>query len=260
MKVCDFARSFVTFRIDLKKRPAVTVSQPPPLTLNNARLQLECCCKITPPVGKAIDYVLSASCKAEQVNVAENIWHQPAADMCLVASTDEFLVVKSWERNNRGVMLSPPSLGPQPERQVGRNCEAFDRLNIDRREVSARLLATTREIIESGLAGIPVVSQTEYSLSDGSHVLLEYPIKTLNVSERDEFYQVDTGPVLVPDAASNDGKHAISALRLAFIAHNQLGCTEFLVNVPTPVGGNISVNHYSQVLKVKAVNRMFATA
>ena len=83
-------------------------------------------------------------------------------------------------------------------------------------------------------------------------------MKVINVSERERFYQVDTGPVIVPDATAFDGTHSISSLRLAFIAHNSSGCTEMLLNVPTPVGQGISVNHYSKVLKVAAQNRMFA--
>ena len=72
------------------------------------------------------------------------------------------------------------------------------------------------------------------------------------------FYQVDTGPVVVPDLTAFDATHPISVLRLAFIAHNTLGCTEMLLNVPTPIGHGLSVNHYSQVMKVHAVNRMIA--
>ena len=260
MNVCDFTRSFVTFRIDLLKKQPTTVSQPPPFTLNSARLQLECLCRMTPATTATgnctVQYVLSSSCKAEQVNVHEDIWQQPSADMCLVASSQEFLVVKSWDRNSRGVMLSPPSLGPQPERQAGKNADAFDTLGIEVREIPGRLLETTRDIVTAGLENRPLIARTEFEAADGTRVLLEYPVKVLNISEREGFYQVDTGAVLVPDAGAFDGIHAISRLRLAFVAHNSLGCTEFLVNVPTPVGDGISVNHYSKVLKVKAVNRL----
>ena len=51
MKVCDFARSFVTFRIDLAKKQPITVSQKCPFTVNNARVPLESRCRITPPNG-----------------------------------------------------------------------------------------------------------------------------------------------------------------------------------------------------------------
>ena len=177
--------------------------------------------------------------------------------MCLVASTNEFLVIKSWDRNNRGVMLSPPTLGPQPERQAGKCSDAFTDLKIDLREISGQLLQATEDIVNAVLNNRPLVSQTEFSLSDATKVIIEYPVKVINASEREMFYQVDTGPVLVPDTSSFDGTHAISALRLAFIAHNTLGCTELLLNAPTPIGDGLSVNHYSKVMKVKAVNRIF---
>jgi hypothetical protein len=259
--VTDFARSFVRFRIDLKQIQPRTISQPPPFTLNNARFPLECRCRVTRGEGTAarlVDYVLGASCKAEQVHVRENIWHEPAADMCLVASSDEYLVIKSWDRNNRGVMLSPPTLGEQPERQAGKCADAFTELRIDLRESPGQLLATTEEIVAAMLGNRPLVSQTEFSTPDGARVLLEYPVKVINVSEREMFYQVDTGPVLVPDATAFDGTHGVSALRLAFIAHNTLGCTELLLNVPTPIGPGVSVNHYSRVLNVAATNCMIA--
>lgn len=259
--VTDFARSFVRFRIDLKQTQPKTVSQPPPFTLNNARFPLECRCRVTPgegPAARSVDYVLGASCKAEQVHVRENIWHDPAADMCLIASSDEFLIIKSWDRNNRGVMLSPPTLGEQPERQAGKCADVFTDLRIDLRESPGHLLETTEEIVAAVLASRPLVSQTEFPTPDGARVLLEYPVKVINASEREMFYQVDTGPVLVPDATAFDGTHGVSALRLAFIAHNTLGCTELLLNVPTPIGQGVSVNHYSRVLKVAATNCMIA--
>ena len=259
--VTDFYRSFVRFRIDLNITQPRTISQPPPFTLNNARFPLECVCRISSGAGaaaKTIEYVLGASCKAEQVHVHENIWHDPAADMCLIAGGNEFLVIKSWDRNNRGVMLSPPTLGPQPERQAGKCAEAFTDMNIDLRGASGQLLTTTEEIVTAVLTNRPLVSQSEFSLSDGSHVFLEYPVKVINASEREMFYQVDTGPILVPDATAFDGTNAISALRLAFMAHNTLGCTEMLLNIPTEIAPGLSVNHYSKVMKINAINRMIA--
>ena len=257
--VTDFYRSFLRFRIDLNITQPRTVSQPPPFTLNNARFPLECVLRLTQPEalgGKTTQYVLGSSCKAEQVHVTENVWHEPAADMCLVASPDEFLVIKSWDRNNRGVMLSPPTLGEQPERQAGRCSDAFTALNLTHKFADARLLTSTEEIVDAVLNDRPLVSQTEYQLESGTRVFLEYPVKVVNASEREMFYQVDTGPVLIPDVASFDGVHEISMLRQAFMAHNTLNCTEMLMNVPTTIGGGLSVNHYSRVVKLQATNRM----
>lgn len=257
--VLDYQRSYLRFRMDLTKTSLKTVSQPPPFTLNNSRFLLEGRCRLTRPAslgGASAEFVLSASCKAEQVNVPENIWHDPPADMCLIASQDEFLIIKSWDRNNRGVMLSPPSLGPQPERQVGRVKDAFTALQIDLREIPGRVLATTEQIVAAVLNNRSLISRTEYRLPDGTAVVLEYPVKVINASEREVFYQIDTGPALVPDPDSYDGQHLVSMLRKAFIAHNNLGCTELLVDVPTPIAPGISVNHYSRVVPVSATNWM----
>jgi hypothetical protein len=154
-------------------------------------------------------------------------------------------------------MLSPPTLGEQPERQAGRCSDAFTALNLTHKFADARLLTSTEEIVDAVLNDRPLVSQTEYQLENGTGVFLEYPVKVVNASEREMFYQVDTGPVLIPDVASFDGVHEISMLRQAFMAHNTLNCTEMLMNVPTPIGSGLSVNHYSRVVKVQATNRMF---
>ena len=261
MQVTDFTKSFLRIRLDLNLTQPKTISQPPPFTLNNARFPIEGRCKVTRGEGSAassVDYMLGSACKTEQVHVRENIWHDPNADMCLVASNDEFLIIKSWDRNNKGVMLSPATLGQQPERHSGKNVDAFTDLRIDRRESSGQLLEKTEEIVAAVRENRPLVSQTEFETPDGSRVLLEYPVKVVNVSEREMFYQVDTGPVIVPDATAFDGTHGISAMRLAFIAHNTLGCTELLLSVPTPIGHGMSVSHYSRVLKLEAKNRMIA--
>jgi hypothetical protein len=41
LKVLEFGRSSVTFRIDLDRMPPRTLSHKPPDALNNARVQLE---------------------------------------------------------------------------------------------------------------------------------------------------------------------------------------------------------------------------
>ncbi len=140
---------------------------------------------------------------------------------------------------------------------MGRGSEAFTALNLTHKFADARLLTSTEEIVDAVLNDRPLVSQTEYELENGTHVFLEYPVKVVNASERELFYQVDTGPVLIPDVTSFDGVHEISMLRQAFMAHNTLNCTEMLMNVPTAIGGGLSVNHYARVVKVQAIKRMF---
>ena len=60
----------------------------------------------------------------------------------------------------------------------------------------ATLLATGEDVIVSSDEEAGVVR-----LSDGREVLLEYPVKTCNFGPREIYYQVDTGPILIPNPA-----------------------------------------------------------
>jgi len=256
MQVCDFTRSYLRWRIDTTKKPAVTVSRPLPMTLNNVRMPLDCRTVVTEEAtGRSRESVLAVSCKAEQVWVERDVWHQPNADMLIYAARDEFVVFKRWDKVDKGVMLFPPTLGPQPEKQPGDPRDAFDRFAFDLAWQDGRALETVEEILAELSGNRPMISQTEYQVN-GFHVLLEYPVKVVNFSERERYYQVDTGPVLLPDPTD---PMSLPACRLAFVAHNCPEWAEFIVNVHTPLTDEITVNHYSQSERIEGtVNRMIA--
>ncbi len=256
--VTDYDRACVRFRIDTTKKPPKTVSKKLPMTLNNVRMTLDARTQITHKTsGASYEYVLSSSCKSEQVWVDRDVWHQPNADMCMVASRDEFLVYKRWDKTDKGVMLFPPSLGVQPERQIGNPVDMFDRFSIDLPTRPGRVLETTDAIIETLFAGTPVISQTEYESGD-YRVLLEYPVKVVNFSEREKYYQVDTGPILMPDF-EKPSRTPLENLRLAYVAHNVPEWAEFIVCVPTPLNDGLKVHHYSQSIRIEGTrNRMIA--
>lgn len=258
VSIIDFERSCLRFRIDTTKKSPKTVSRKLPMTLNNVRMRLDARVVIMHKVsGRIYDYVLTASCKSEQVWVPRDIWHQPNADMCMLAGRDEFLVYKRWDKADKGVMLYPPSLGVQPERQWGDPNESFDRFSIHLATRRACVLGSVDAIVEALSADTPVVAQTRYEAS-GYEVLLEYPVKVVNYSERERYYQVDTGPILLPDF---EGKYRslLEGCRLAYIAHNCPEWAEAIVCVPTPVADAITVHHYSRSIRIEgARNRLIA--
>ena len=134
MDTIDFQRSFLTFRIDTQKKAARTVARETPYNLNNARIPLDCHCSITERESdRSQSFVLGVSCKTEQVGVPEGIWHEPNADFKPVCSVtgETFMALKAFDVAEKGVMLYPPSLGKQPERQVIDATDAFDSLKVD---------------------------------------------------------------------------------------------------------------------------------
>lgn len=255
MHVTDFSRSFLRFRIDTTAKPPGTVSHRPPYSLNNARIQLECRCEITEvSTGWAQTFVLGASCKTERVGVDQNIWTEPNADFVPVHSQDGFLNLKTYARSGMDVELYPPGSGQQTDRQFGRHSDVFDDTAIDIVQRPAEVLRSAAEIVKATLDNEALVARTELQ-SPRYRAVLEYPVKTMNANERDNIYQTDTGPVLLPDFTAQPAD-LIARFELAYAAFNQPDWIEMIVRVPTPAGADVSVYHYSKPLRMDARNEV----
>ena len=255
MKICDFTKSFFHFETDLEKQPPVTVTRKQPFRLNQVRIPPECRCEVTDPqTGTTAHYVLGASCKTEGVNVDRDIWSLPNADFCVVSSDEEFLIIKRFECCDPEVPQQA-DMARIVERQVGASDEAWSRHSRNVQMVEGRVLETAREVTEATLGDRPLVSRTAWELPDGKRVMIEYPVKTINVSQRDDYYQVDTGPVLFVDPAIGHDQF-VGNFRLAYIAHNSPDWAEFIVNVPTPLPGGLHVDHYSKPVRLDVQNQM----
>lgn len=257
----DFGHSYIRWTLDTLIKPPKTVSRPLPMTLNRVRMPIEAMAVLIHQItGEQVRYVLGAECRTEQVWVKRDIWHVPNASMCLIAGDKHCLIEKHWARADFEATLFPPTLGAQPERQLIDPHEAFAGFAVDMAQVRAIELNGT-DAIMGALAGRgTVIARTEYA-AGGYAITLEYPVKTSNYSEREHYYQVDTGPILFPEVAGIESKDTppIMACRLANVAHNDPKWAEFLVCVPTPVADNLKVHHYSQSVRVEDVrNRMFS--
>ena len=177
------------------------------------------------------------------------------ADFAPIFSNERYLVIKRWDTTAKTVILYPPSLGPQPQRQTGANADAYDSAKISVRNVPARILATNRDMVEIGLDDQPLVARTEFKTEDGWKVVLEYPAKTINLNERDMLYQPDTGPLIWLETPGVF-EHPEQGFRLAFIAFHQPDWAEVLINVPTQAAENVNVHHYSLTKRIECHNLM----
>ncbi len=230
-----------------------------PTTINNARISLECRCEILDlRSGQSNVYVLGASCKTERVGADQGCWLEPNADFCLAASEQEFLLFKSWARNGLVVAKHPEALGVPQERQSGSCRDAWADFGIQLRPVRGQALKTLDDIIPAIRGDRPLVAHSEYD--DGDYrVIFDHPVKTINFSERERVFQTDTGPILLPDlspARLRESDRLIDCFDLAYSAFNSAGWAEFIVNVPTPVGGGITVNHYSRTRRIESTRNL----
>jgi len=247
----DFPRSYLRFYLDFENREPISISHPSPVKTNRTRISLEAMCRITHRTTQATTtYVLSASCKTEHVGgVMGGLWMQPNADcIFLCGDNREFAVYKSWSRNNPGIMLEPPTLGMQPERQTFHIEDNFDECQYRLCEGPAHVLDTYNAVAAAVLGDRPMVSRIEYT--DGDYdVRIEQPVKTINLAERDQLFQTDTGPIIVPDLRAErraSERHFIGVFDIAYSAFHKEDWAEVVLRKPTPVAGNITVNHYCE--------------
>ena len=256
-EICDFGRSFIRWGIDTLIKAPITVSHKPPHTLNKVRVPAECLAEVRDrKTRRPVSFLLGAACKSERVGVERDIWIDPNADFFPVTSEDSILVIKKWDRCDKGVMRYPQALGVQPERQLEKASDAYSSFEIEIHKCQGAPVEEIDDMIEILEAGKPMVSRTLIS-AEHYDLLLEYPVKTVNWSPREKYYQVDTGPVLFPDLTLPTAEvHA--SFQLAYIAHTKKDWAEFLVRVPTPLTEDIKVYHYSKAVRIDCENSMIA--
>ena len=254
MQTIDFSRSYLRFRVDPRVQPAITVTRPMPTSELNVRINLECRCELyNRDTNARFEYVLCASCKTELVGADRDIWMEPNADFCVVASRDEFMVLKSWARCEMAVEKHPDVLAVPQERQSGRCREAWAAYDIQCNLSRGRALRSVDEIVASIRGDKPIVARIEYQDGPWS-VAIDHPVKTINYSEADEVYQTDTGPILLPDLSEGRlarGDRMIDCFDLAYAAFNSAGWAEVIINAATEIGGGMSVNHYSKARRIE---------
>lgn len=232
MEIYDYSRSSLTFRLDATVQKPVTVSHKPPYSLNNGRITIECCCEVTDKKSNSSTmYVLGAECKTERVGVKADIWTEPNAGFRLVIGGDEMLIIKNWAHRGIKVMLHPESLGPQPLRQSDLIKNAWCDFRLDLCSTSGKVLDSAESVVQATLENHQLLAQTEYDDGD-FHVCIQHPVKTMNANERDNVYQTDTGPIILPDLSSErlaQAKRRIEVFELAFSAFNCPEWAEFVI-------------------------------
>lgn len=238
MKSCDFSRSFITF---------VTKERS-----NNARIQVEARCEIfDQQTGKSEDYYLVASCKGEDTYGTGRLFLEPSYDFCMIYSAADFMIIRTHgnaERNNT---------------TVGENRGFFLDVHFHIKLVEAELLPDNKAVAAATLDNRRLNGRTEIVSPNGRYrAIMEFPVKTMNVNDIQWIYQVDTGPILLPDFESeqSEQKRMVERFQLAFVAYNKDDEAYFVILEPTPVladnPNRPKVSHYSRIVWMDAKNSL----
>ena len=248
---CNFQSSFMTWDYP---PPAYTEKHDIPYG-NMARIQLDAMTDvIDDSSGERVRFVLIQPCRTERVYKEDRLFQIPSGEYRVIYSLDQ--------QRSVGKALTYGG-----RRSVGRLVkDSYRSLVIDVATFSnTRVLRTPAEVNEATAANHPLVGRTE--IKDPRRPLryvIEYPIKTMNFMPEDNSYQIDTGPLLVPDF-DLDQASAIDRLEMAHVAFNHKApeLAEFILRQPTPVMDETGrelcrVLHYSKVRVDSARNTLLA--
>jgi len=201
--------------------------------------------------GVSIDYYQCASCKSENTFAPKDLFHTDNYDFLPIFGPEDGVIFR------RKASLTPEY------RQIRKSAEMWEGQEYRLvRPRAVRLLRSNKEIREATHAGVPLVAQTEIADARTKlRAILEFPIKTMNIHDQRDLYQVDTGPVAFPDLSQRFARPAES-LRLAFVAFNAPASADVVIEAPTPLtadGREVArVLHYSRLESVAATNRLYA--
>ena len=238
--VIDFGRSFVTFFTMPAQGNSI------------ARIQIDAACTVTDePAGTTETYYLSAACRSEHMYLVDGLFQMPNYEFCGIFSHDRCLLIRThWTRD-------------RDWHEPGLNSVRFARVAIDLQTYpSPRRLTTVEEIVAATLANEPLVASTLLRDEAGDRrALLTYPIKTQNVVEAPPRFQVDTGPLLVPNFKAT-ASNPIERFDLAHVVYNRLTQAELIYRRPIPVGERdgapVAVTDYTVAQTLPATNQIWS--
>jgi hypothetical protein len=220
---------------------------------NIARIQLDAACTLTDDrSGKSETYYLIAPCRAERMYLDTPLFQMPNYEFCGIWSADEFLIIRTaWvsSRDNRQY-----GLGNQRWRETKLDVRTF---------ADTWVLPDDDAVVSATLDNLPINARTEiYDADRGQRALLEYPVKTMNVMQGPSCFQVDTGPLILPDFG-NIMTHPIECFELAHVVYHQRDTAEFILRKPVSPDANqgaVSANtDYSVVKILNARNELVAS-
>jgi len=218
---------------------------------NSPRFWVESRLRITDTAGKATrEYLQCGSCKSEYTFPARGLFHPDNYDFLPVFSQVDCVI---FRRNitERGKYI-----------EVKPVARAWEGTVPTVRYFRGRMLRNVEEISKAMTAGKQLVGQTELrDEKSGRVAVIEFPIKTINWQRERGEWQVDTGPVLLPQLTV-PAEQWSAKLRLAYVAFNAPDWAEFIIEEPTPLGdgakGAVKTYHYMGQLATPARNVIVA--
>lgn len=251
MRMIDFGNSYMTWIVPHNPNDKRVPGHMP--WDNSARILLDACCTITDTAtGVSDDFYLVAPCRTEWMYRDEYLFQIPSGEYREIFSATRRLSLGNRMTVEGPAPRSIPALVEQPVEGVPVVTAGLRSLTFAVRTFpEVTTLEDDASVVAATQANLPLGARTEiWDDARGLRATLEYPIKTMNIQAERRRFQVDTGPLIVPDLAAQE-EHWMDRFSLAHIIYNTFDRAEFICRRPTPIerdGREVaSVQHYSDV-------------
>lgn len=220
---------------------------------NRVRFQVESRTRIDDAVsGRSEHFYQCASCKSENTFAERNLFMEDNYDFLPIFGGEHGVVFRRTAECRDRYRETRPA-GEWWAGQVYRLTPAS----------GVRELTSFDRIAAATHGARPLIAVTEIAdAKTGLRAAIEYPVKTMNVRQRDRRYQVDTGPVAWPDLSVRRDR-MVDLLSLAYVAFNAPHFADFVIEAPVRAGRGDAVplvHHYAKLVSLPASNRLYAIA
>lgn len=191
---------------------------------NSPRFWVESRCRVIDrQADKTVEYLQCGLCKAERTFAYRDLFADDNYDFLPVFSADQGVIFRRHAR------VGEKYRDVRPIDQWWGGTEP--RL----RRLRGRVLSTPEDVFAAMQQGIPIVGQTELTDAETGRVaIIEYPVKTINFERDKKDWQVDTGPLILPDLTAPPDEWS-QKFQLAHIAFRTPYWADFVVDQPTPL-------------------------
>lgn len=187
--------------------------------VRHVRFNIESSCVISDGHGDALaELFVGAPCRTEYTIPHQGFFQRPSSEFRM-----------AFSRSHRIPIAKRPSNETEPASAQALS-EAFQDHNISLKQLPHPIDLTSSEpLIEATLANALLNARSTYQDDQtGLRVTVEFPVNLINVNREDATFQVCTGPLVLPDLATWNGR-AVDRVFLAHAAFTAFDYVEFIL-------------------------------
>ena len=185
----------------------------------HVRFNIQAKCEVRDEAsGHVAELFVGAPCRREYTIASRNLFQIPSAEWRM-----------AFTRDSSPTIAKRPS-NEQEDVSSAKLSEMFQDYKIDIRSYPDALeLTDAAQVVDATLANDVLNARSTYrDPKRGLTISVEYPVNLINLNEAESEFQVCTGPVLLPDLATWDGRE-VQRVFLAHAAFSHFDYVEFIL-------------------------------